>query len=155
MLHSILILAHAACGLTALAVGIVVLRPPAAGLSPLFRVYIGALWLMVVCLIVVVALDWLTLDIGSQALFGALTLLALYVGWRGWSALQRLRRPAEDWRAGYIDDVGFTVIALFDGFVVISARDLGASLWLVLVIAVVGVLAGRYGVQRVHETAAA
>jgi hypothetical protein len=154
MLHSILIIAHAACGLTALATGIFVLRPHAAGVSLLFRVYLGALWLMVLFLILVVALDWPQLAAGTMALYGALTLFALYVGWRGWNAPQHLRHPAGNWRAEYIDDVGFTVIALFDGFVIISALDLGAPVWLVLVIAALGILIGRYGVQRAQEMAA-
>jgi|SRR5690348_1013233 len=155
MPHTLLILAHAACGLIALVVGVVVLRPQAAHVTPLFHVYVGALWLMVVFLVAVVALDWPTLDIGGQALFGALTLLALYVGWRGWRALQRLRNPVGNWRSGYIEDVGFTVIALFEGFIIISALDLGAPVWLVLIIAALGIVAGRYGIQRAQETAAA
>jgi hypothetical protein len=155
MLHTILIVAHAACGITALAVGAVIIRPHTPGLSPLFRVYLAALWLMVLFLILVVAFDWTHLTLASQVFFGALMLFALYIAWRGWQALERLRNPAGNWQAEYIDDVGFTLIALFDGFVIIGALDLGAPVWLVIAIAALGVLAGRLGVQRVHETAAA
>jgi hypothetical protein len=153
--HTLLIGAHAVCGLVALATGIAILfRRPTPGVpSPLFRVYLGTLWLMVLFLVTVVALDWRTVPAGSKVLYGLLLLLALYVAWRGWSALQHRGHPVGDRRAGFIEDVGFTVIALFDGFVIISALDLGAPLWLVLVIAALGVLAGRYGVQRARGLA--
>jgi hypothetical protein len=134
--------------------GAVIIRPRVSGLSPLFRTYLGALWLMVLFLILVVALDWTHLTLPSQVLFGALTLSALYIGWRGWQALERLRNPVGNWQARYSDDVGFTLIALFDGFAIIGALDLGAPLWLVIAIGVLGVLAGRLAVRRVHETAA-
>jgi hypothetical protein len=152
-LHVSLIVAHAVCGITALGTGIVLLRPTAGTRSLLFRVYLGALWLMVLFLIAAVALDWPALARGSQVLYSLLLLLALYVGWRGWSALQHLRTRAGDWHVGYIEDVGFTVIALFDGFVIISALDLDAPLWLVLVIAALGILSGRFGVQQAHKAA--
>ena len=84
-----------------------------------------------------------------------LLLRAVYVAWRGWNALQHLRKPVGNWRADYVEDVGFTVIALFDGFVINSALDLGAPIWLVLVIAVLGVVVGRYGVQRARDAATA
>jgi hypothetical protein len=77
------------------------------------------------------------------------------MAWRGWQALLHLRSPMGSWRADYIDDVGFTLIALFDGFVIVSALDLGAPICLTLSIAVLGILAGRYAVQRVQEAAAA
>jgi hypothetical protein len=110
---------------------------------------------LVLFLILVVALDWARLDLTGHALYGTLTLLALYIGWRGWQALQHLRSPMGSWRADDIDDVGFTLIALFDGFIIISALDLGAPVWLTLGVAALGILTGRYAVQRVQETAAA
>jgi len=55
----------------------------------------------------------------------------------------------------YRDDVGFTVIALFDGFVIVSSLDLGAPIWLVVVIGVFGVLGGRAAISRVSSSPAA
>ena len=46
--------------------------------------------------------------------------------WRGTCARMRLRTQGEGWRPRYIDDVGFTLISLFDGFVIVTALDLGA-----------------------------
>jgi hypothetical protein len=89
---------------------------------------------MVLFLVLAVALDWGTLATVSRLVFGALTVLALYVGWRGWQAFQDLQRRGTGWTASYLDDIGFTLIALFDGFVIIGALDLGAPVWLVVAI---------------------
>src|SRR5438309_7460983 len=71
--------------------------------------------------------------------------LAGVMSWRGWRAAQRSRQRPESWRVGFDEDIGFTLIALFDGFVIVSAIDLGGPLWLVLAIAVVAVLMGPCG----------
>lgn len=126
-----------------------------AGCTNHVRVYLATLWLMVLFLIVVVGVDWMDLDRIARCVYGALTLLALYIGWRGWRALQNLQSRTVDWQGDYIDSVGFTLIALFDGFVIIAALDLGAPIWLVVVIGVLGILAGRLGVRKTRERVAA
>jgi hypothetical protein len=50
--------------------------------------------------------------------------------------------------------VGFTLIALFDGFVIVRAIDLGVPIWLMLAIGALGVLAGRLDVLRLKARAA-
>jgi hypothetical protein len=52
-----------------------------------------------------------------------------------------------------IELVGFTLIALFDGFVIVTAIDAGAPGWLVGVVAVAGVLFGRRLVALAHRRA--
>ena len=42
-----------------------------------------------------------------------------------------------------IDDIGFLLISLFDGFVVVTALDLGVPPWLVAAAAVGAVLLGH------------
>lgn len=44
---------------------------------------------------------------------------------------------------------------LFDGFVIISALDLGAPTWLVLAIGLLGIVVGRYALGRVKKSVAA
>lgn len=155
MLHTGFIAAHAASGVAALVFGLVSLHPRAPGVPTTFRLYLGTLWLMVLLLIVVVGIDWMDLDLAGRSFYGALTLLALYTGWRGWRALQDLRNRASDWKGNYIDNMGFTLIALSDGFVIISALDLGTPMWLVVAIGVLVILAGRLGVRRTKERVAA
>jgi hypothetical protein len=46
-------------------------------------------------------------------------------------------------RLPYMEHVGFTLIALWDGFVIVLAIDLGAPGWPVIVLAVLGVVVGN------------
>lgn len=155
MLHTLFIAVHAVSGTVAFAAGCLALRPPPRGEPPAFRLYLAALWLMVFFLVLVVALDLPTLDTVTRLVFGALTVLALYMGWRGWQAFQCLRRRDAGWAGTYIDDVGFTLIALFDGFIIIAALDLGAPVWLVVALGVLGVVGGRAAIDRMKTLVAA
>lgn len=154
MLRTFLIAAHAVSGIAALVCGVLALRPPTPKESPTFRWYLGTLWAMVLFLIVVLATDWTDLDVTNRIIYGALSLFALYIGWRGWRAYQDLHHPRQGWSAAYIDNVGFTLIALFDGFVIIAALDLRAPVWLVILIGVVGVLIGRFALREMKLHAA-
>jgi len=163
MLHTTLIAAHAASGIAAFVAGCMGLRSRArggggggggGGVAPVHRVYLGALWAMVLLLLLVVALDWPGLPLTGRIIYGALSLFALYTGWRGWHALAELRGRGAGWQGAYVDDVGFTLIVLFDGFVIIAALDLHAPIWLVLAIGVLGVVIGRRAVQRTKERVA-
>jgi hypothetical protein len=69
-------------------------------------------------------------------------------GWRGWRAARVLAQRRGQWRTTYRDDVGFTLVALFDGLVLVSAIDLGAPAWLVIAIGALGIALGRLGVER-------
>jgi hypothetical protein len=151
MVHTLLIAAHGASGLAALAAGSLALRPPARGVPAVFRVYLGALWLMVLFLLLVMALDWGTLASVSRLLYGALVVLAVYVAWRGWQGWQELQQHGAGWPDAYIEDVGFTVIALFGGFVIIGALGVGAPVWLVVALGVLGVLIGRGVIGRTKK----
>jgi hypothetical protein len=73
--------------------------------------------------------------------------------WRAvqaWSVLQEQRGNPE----AVIDHVGFNLIALFDGFAIISAIDLQAPGWLVAVIAVAAVAVGIYAINMRKKTLA-
>jgi hypothetical protein len=155
MLHILLIALHALGGLVALTAGLTVLRPTEAEPPPAFRLYLGGLWAMVLSLAAVVALDFPTLDPASRVTFGALTVFAMYIGWRGWSARRQVHERPSGWRRRYTDDVGFTLIALFTGFVVIAVLDLGAPIWLVVATGVLAVLGGRTGLGQAERRLAA
>jgi hypothetical protein len=84
-----------------------------------------------------------------RTIYGGLIVLGGYMIWRGGHAGARLRRQPEAWRRPYLDDIGFTLIALFDGFVIVLAIDLGAPVWLVIGVAIIGVAAGILSMNRV------
>ena len=156
-MHTTMIVLHAAAGVTAFAAGCLALSPPAAERRGqwLFRLYLASLWLMVVFMVGAMAAHWRQLDTVEQAVFGGLLLLGLFMAWRGWAAWRLLRGREGAWRLPYMEHVGFTLIALWDGFVIVLAVDLGAPIWLVLVLAVLGVVAGNRALHRVEARAAA
>lgn len=106
---------------------------------------------MTLLLVAVVAVDWGRLDRIGRIVCGALTLFAFYISWRGWRALRDRQQQAAGWEQGYVDDVGFTLISLFVGFVIVAALDLGAPVWLVVAIGVGVVLGGRWLIGRVER----
>ena len=147
MLHSVVITAHAACALVAFALGLLAVWQPATGVTRVLRAYLGALWLMVVFLGLAVLVDWSGLDTSTRAVFSGLLVLAVYTGWRGSRAARAQSTEA------FVEDVGFTLIALFDGFVIVGSIDLRAPGWFVIALGVVGVLIGRLGIQRLKQRA--
>lgn len=151
-LHNILICGHALGGLVAFGLGCLVLRPRKA--DALFRAYFIALWVMVLLLIAVVGVDWRELPPVSRFTYSGLTLLALYTGFRGAQARRLLHNQTVGWKCDYIAHVGFTLISLFDGFVVVGALDMNAPGWLVGAVGVLGVVVGVSTVNHYKRRAA-
>lgn len=156
-MHTTMIVLHAAAGVTAFAAGCLALSPPPAGrrVHRLFPLYLASLWLMVVFMLGAMATHWRQLTAAEQVIFGGLLLLGLFMAWRAWAAWRLLGRREGAWRLPYMEHVGFTLIALWDGFVIVLAIDLGAPVWLVVVLAVLGVVAGNRALHRAEARAAA
>lgn len=136
MLHSVFIVLHAAAGLLSLTFGVLALRRPV-----WFDRYLGALVAMAVFLAAAVARSWPDLDAGTRAVFAGLGVLAAVMLARAVAA-RALVRSGPPHRA-YVGHVGFTLISLFDGFVVVAVLDLGGPGWLAAAAAVTGVLVGH------------
>lgn len=155
MLHTVMIALHAAGGVAAFVAGCLALFPPRDGRRArrLFGAYLGSLGLMLVFLLAAIAADWQQLSTAPRVVFGGLLVLALFMGWRALAARGLLRRRSGQWQVPYIGHVGFTLIALWDGFVVVSAIDLGAPGWLVGVLALLGVVVGNRALHRVKARA--
>lgn len=151
MIHMILILAHALAGMVALVFGCIVLRPPASHRTVVFRVYFFAVIAMSVLVVLVVSYDWAVLTAGQRVTFFLLTVLGAYTALRGAQARRSLLQRPPQWRTGYVDHVGFTVISLFDGFTIVAAIDLGAPLPVVLLIGALGIVAGITAINRVKS----
>jgi len=142
MVHSVLIVGHALCGVGALLVGCFILKPPVSSTSPLFRIYAAGLVGLIVLMLAVVAYDWSTLHFAQQVTFAGLCALGIYTGWRALRAYRELDARQPGWQARYVDHVGFTLISLFDGFAIVAAVDRDAPLPIVLLVGVLGVVAG-------------
>jgi hypothetical protein len=149
VLHTLLIVGHAAAGFVGLVVGCAVLLPPRSHRSRRFLTYLVSVIALVVFLVAVVVVDWGGLGDGQRVTFSLLTALGLYTAARALRAHRLLERRPAGWRAAYIDHVGFTVISLFDGFVLVGAIDLGAPLPVVVGVGAAGVIVGVLAVNRV------
>ncbi len=114
---------------------------------------------MEVFLLGAIAAEWAGLDTATRVLFGAFAVLGMFMVWRGWQAGRlrpgRSKRPSRR----YVAHIGFTLIALFDAFVVIAVLNAGADVWLVvaagLAVAVAGHFTMRAIARRVTEPAEA
>jgi hypothetical protein len=71
--------------------------------------------------------------------------------WRGAQARQIAAASRTQWSARGLDDVGFTLVALLDAFVVIGALDLGAPGWLLGVVAVAVAAIGHVWITRLKR----
>jgi hypothetical protein len=136
---------HTIAGVLAVAGGALTIRR-----GSYFGLYIWSLVSCIVFVALAVALDWSGLGAGSRILFVGLLVLGAYMVWRGERArrlLPRGGRPPEQ----YIDDVGFTLVALVDAFFVIGALDLGAGGYVAGLIAVIGASAGHFAIGRLKR----
>ena len=142
MVHSVLIVGHALCGVVALLVGCFILKPPVSSTSLLFRIYAAGLVGLIVLMLAVVAYDWTALHLAQQITFAGLCALGIYTGRRALQAHRELASRQPGWQARYVDHVGFTLISLFDGFTIVAAVDRDAPLPVVLLVGALGVVAG-------------
>jgi hypothetical protein len=138
------IVVHTAAGVLAFGFGLTIIGAARDSRRPLrFRAYQASLVVLVATLLLAIALDWGDLDSGTRVAFSLLVVLALFMVWRADRA-GRLRTDASvGARQTLIDHVGFTLVALFDGFVIVSAIDLDLPAWAVVVIGVLGVAIGH------------
>jgi hypothetical protein len=141
MIHNLLIIGHALAGIISFSAGVLSL-PLTTTRSWRFQTYLASLVAMVAFMIVAVAWDWVDLDASATVIYLGLVGLGLFMVMRAVGAAVRLRHRDRNWRSRYIDGIGFTLISLFEGFVIVAAIDLGAPLWLVLLVAAAGVAVG-------------
>ncbi|MGH3099213.1 MAG: hypothetical protein ACRDMV_24785 [Streptosporangiales bacterium] len=138
MLHVWLIGLHALAGVAAFAAGCVALRR-----RSWFAVYLWSLVLLVAFLAADVAATWGGLGVALRALFVAFLGLGAYMVWRALRARALLATGEGPRSPSYLGHVGFTLVGLFDGFVVIGVLDLGAPGWLCAVFGVGVAVAGH------------
>lgn len=136
-MHTVLIALHALTGAVALLAGCVAHRR-----RGYFEVYLWSLVTMVVFLAAAVAEEWTTIDGVSRVLFAAFVALGLAMLWLAFGA-RRLPAPSPR----YVDRVGFTLVALFDAFVVITVLNLGAPVALVVASGVAVAIAGHVALR--------
>lgn len=148
MWHTLFIALHSVAGLIAFAAGCL-----AAWRRTHFAVYFWLLVGMVVFLVAALTLDWPNLDALSRILFSILTALGGYMVWRAVQASRLLPLQGNAEQTRFIHHVGFTLISLFVGFVVIAVLDLGAPGWLAALVGGGSVVVGRSAIGYVDAHA--
>lgn len=146
MWHTIFITVHAVTGGIALLAGCVAIARRA-----LFGIYLWSLVAMQVFLILALAVEWTVIDGAARVLFGALAVLGLFMLWRADQARRIRPNGSAGPSASYVGHVGFTLVALFDAFIVILVLDLGAPGWLVAAVGVLIAVAGHFVLRAVRE----
>jgi hypothetical protein len=149
MLHTVLIGIHAAAGVVGFAAGCgAVVRP---WVRSIFAVYLVSLVVLAVALAAVLGMDWPTLAPVLHAVFAVLTVLAGYLIWQAATAYRLRGAASVGARSRYLDHVGFTLVALFDGFAIITVVVDGGPGWLAAAVGVAGVVAGHFTIRRLKH----
>lgn len=145
-LHTALIGLHAAAGSVALITGAIALRR-----GQLFLAYLWSLVAMVGFLALAIAVEWGQNDTARRVLFSAFLVLAGVMLWRAWRAWHTRPVAGSAPSSRYIEHIGFTLIALFDAFVVVAVLNAGAPVWAVVAAGVGIGVAGHFVLQAVRK----
>lgn len=149
-LHTSAIAVHTAGAVGAFAIGLILISKRSILWQTerqLGRALLVSLIIMEVFLITAILSHFISLATITQIIFGGLSALGAYMIWRAIRTVSILRRGPDGNQLAIIDDVGFILISLFDGFAIISAIDLQLPVWLVSIIAIGAVLIGIFAVN--------
>jgi hypothetical protein len=154
-LHNTLILAHATTATLAfLAGGLLILSAKYFSSRWLFQVYLWSLIAMTFLLAGAIFVYWSEYSDVERVIFPGLLGLALFMLFRAWGAGLVSATQPKNWKLGFVEHVGFTLISLFEGFIIVSGLNAGVPGWLVGVIAVLGLFAGRWIIGSAKRRAA-
>lgn len=151
MFHTLLIFIHAGAGVGGLFFGFASLSPPRPedGKLLLRRLYLLCIAVLLASLVVLIAMDWSTLDAGSRIAFCGLGALGAVMAYRLTRAQQQARAQGVALPGRYVGHIYFTYISLWVGFLIMPALNLptpqiSAPLVVVAVLLTGHVLIGRY-----------
>src|SRR5690349_10631210 len=116
--HTLAIVIHALCATGAFVVGVVVLfEKKSLRQLQLARAFVVLLVLLEVFLVIAILAHVTRLPIRKQIIFGALSVLGLYMIWRAAQAVSVLRNQPGN-QGAVMGHIGFDLISLFDAFAI-------------------------------------
>jgi hypothetical protein len=142
VLDTILIAVHAVAATIAFGAG--ALSAPTGRFLGIYR---GAMAVMAAALVPAILVDWSTTDPTARIVFTGLIGLACVMVLRAELAARRSPARTGGPTPAYLDHIGFTLIALADGFAVVAAIRGGAPGWAVGALAVGVVAVGHLTLQ--------
>lgn len=152
MVHEIMIILHAGSAVLCFVFGSLTLRPGTSydAQQRLYGYYLVMLTAMIVFLAGAIVAHASRLEALQRVIFPGLFLLSVYMLFRGVQARAVLMARSATRFPRYVDHIGFTLIALFEGFIIVSGIDVGAPPWLTAAAAVLGVLVGNRTLHRIQ-----
>lgn len=109
----------------------------------LFNLYFWSLTGLIIFLAGAIIAYWTYYTNSERIIFSSLFGLGIYMLYRARNARQLLMTQGSNWKHGYISHIGFTLISLFDGFIIVTVINSGGPGWLVALFAIVGILVGN------------
>ena len=144
-LHNILIMLHATAATISFFVGcLLIFAPTYISNQRLFGLYWWSLVGMVILLIGAMLVYWNEYSETERIVFPVLLGLGMFMLYRAQNASRLLKAQQNGWKFGYIEHIGFTLISLFEGFVIVTVLNAGGPGWLVALLAILGVFGGRW-----------
>jgi len=148
LIHNVLIILHAAAATISFFAGIfLILSLKNISAQRWFGSYGWTLVGMVVLLAGAILVYWAEYSASERIIFPGLFVLGMYMLYRARSANLLLKTQQNNWKHGYIEHIGFTLISLFEGFIIVGGLNSGLPGWLVALIAVLGLLIGRWAIS--------
>ena len=144
ILHNMQIILHAAAGVISFLAGcLLIFSPKLASNQRLFGLYWWSLVGLVVFLVGAIFVYWTEYSGAERVIFPGLFVLGMYMLYRARNARRLLKDQQGAWNHEYIEHIGFTLISLFEGFIIVAVLNAGGPGWLVAILAILGILAGR------------
>jgi uncharacterized membrane protein YfcA len=145
VIHNVLIALHAASATLCFIAGCwLIFFPRQLSNGQLFALYGWTLVGSIVLLAGAILSYWTEYSSIERIVFPGLFVLGIYMLYRARSARRGLESQPKGWRPDAIEHIGFTLISLFEGFIIVSGLNSGLPGWLVAIIAILGVLLGRW-----------
>lgn len=151
-LHNVLIMLHAATATISFFIGcFLIFSLRQASNQRLFGLYRWSLTGMVILLMGAMLVYWNEYSDPERIVFPILLGLGLFMLYRAQNASRLLKAQQNDWKLGYIEHIGFTLISLFEGFVIVTILNAGGPGWLVALFAILGVFVGRWTIAFAQQ----
>jgi hypothetical protein len=154
-IHNVLIILHATAATLSFFAGCFLMLSVR---NPRRQAWFGLYWWslvgMVVLLATAILVYWTEYSGIERILFPGLFVLGLYMLYRARSANGLLTSQPTDWKHPYVEHIGFTLISLFEGFIIVSGINSGLPVWLVGLVAILGVLVGRWSIAYTQRKVA-
>ncbi len=147
----IMIILHTVSGVVCFASGLAILSLKRLKKYPwLLSVFIGSLVGLVVFMVAAMASHWSAISTLERWIFSGLVVLGLYMLLRAEQAGHAVKREKIDYEA-YIGHIGFGLISLFNGFIIVGLIDLGAPAVVVVAGAVAASIAGQQSLKKLKR----